>query len=280
MTEETLNLPIRMPECITVFIAGPVASGKTFLIKRLVDRMERSLILDAGADYLGDSFTHIWSNPRELANRLSENPHYYRIAYHPNADHFAEEFHWCFCSAWSVPFPRWFVIEEAHEVCGNGCMHPDVNTILRYSRHNLLGVIASSQRIADVDKLLTGMARMVVLFNTAEYRDIEAIRFRWGPEVSKEVENLRPCIYNDATRECEQHPECLIYMKGYGYKVIPLGSKVKSTQIETEEEETLWLEEQEEDQQPAERQTEYQQSLQENSGSRESQLPEHTSEAS
>lgn len=261
MTEELLKIPIRMPECITVFIAGPVASGKTFLLKRLVDRMERSLILDAGADYLGESYTHIWSNPRELAERLSSNPHYYRIAYHPNADHFSEEFHWCFCAAWSIPFPRWLIIEEAHEVCGNGCMHPDVNTILRYSRHNLLGVIASSQRIADVDKLLTGMARMVILFHTAEFRDIEAIRQRWGPEASKLVSNLRPCIFNDATKECEQHPECLVYMKGYGYKIVSLGNKIKQDTIE----EDSW-QEQEEDQQPVEQPTEFQQSLQESSG--------------
>ena len=53
--------------CIIVFVAGPVSSGKTFLIKRMVDSFERSLVLDAGADYLSEGYSHVWSNPKQLA---------------------------------------------------------------------------------------------------------------------------------------------------------------------------------------------------------------------
>lgn len=235
MTDTIAKIPT-LPECITIFIAGPVASGKSFLIKRFVEKMPRSLILDAGADYLDPSYEHIWYNPQALAQRLEENPFYYRIAYHPDSDHFQEEFHWCFAGIWSVNQPRYFVIEESHEVCANNAMHPDIKTILRYSRHNFLGVIASSQRIADVDKLLTGMARMVILFRTDEFRDIEATRQRWGPEAAQALTKLRPCIYNDATKECEQEPECLVYVRGRGFKVVSLGNKVKPVTGENE----LW----------------------------------------
>lgn len=253
-----------------MFISGPVASGKTHLIKRLVDRMPRSLILDAGADYLSNEYEHIWSNPQALATRLEENPNYYRLAYHPNSSFYDEEFHWCYASLWSVDKPRWFVIEEVHEVCGINAIHPDLENILRYSRHNLVGIIGSSQRIADVDKLLTGSARMVILFRTDEFRDIEATRQRWGREMSEALAKLRPCIYNDATKECEQHPECLVYVKGYGFKVIALGDKIK-----TGESETPWHEQQAEE--PSE-QAEL--SSEQNSGQQDSEFAESSSDRS
>lgn len=224
----------RIPECITVFIAGPVASGKTFFTKQLVDRMERSLIVDNGANYLDpQTYEHVWSNPKQLADRLATNSHYYRIAYHPQSRYKMEEFHWCFASIWTLKEPRWIIVEEAHEFCSVNAIVPDMETILRYSRHNLLGVIATSQRIADVDKLLTGMARMTVLFNTQEYRDIEAAKLRWGKKVSDALEKLRPCIYNDLTEECEQEPECLIITK-QGFNVVSLGDKVKTNTEENQ----------------------------------------------
>jgi hypothetical protein len=264
-----INIP-RIPECITVFIAGPVASGKTFLIKQLVRRMERSLILDAGADYLEPDYEHIWSSPRQLAQRIESNPYYYRIAYHPNAEFFDEEFRWCFASIWSTQQLRWFIIEEAHKVCQNGAMNPSAETILRFSRHNFLGVIASSQRIADVDKLLTGGARMVILFSTPEIRDIEAAGQRWGSDVADALEKLRPCIYNDATTECEQHPECLVYMKGHGFRVFSLGSKIKAGG-----DEEIW-----ESNLPEQQERQEQSSSEQDSGQQEEKLPESMSEAS
>lgn len=236
----------RIQGCITVFIGGPVSSGKTYLIKRMVDGFERSLILDAGADYLSESYGHVWSNPRELASVLAQNPYAFRLAYHPNQEFFQEEFHWSFASIWSLSHPRWFIVEEAHEVCANNALHPDANTLLRYSRHNLLGVVFSSQRIADVDKLVTSSARLVVLFHTAEFRDIEAARLRWGPKVSEALERLRPCIYDDETQECLQHPECVVIVKGKGFRVIALGDKVLSQQQQPTEE-NLWQQHQEAD---------------------------------
>lgn len=268
---EKVAIP-RLPECITVFISGPVASGKTFLIKRLVDRMTRSLIMDSGADYFGEAYEHVWSNPRQLAERLAKNQHYFRIAYHPSSENYAEEFHWLYASIWTLSLPRWFVVEEVHEVCSINSVHPDFENILRYSRHNLLGIIGSSQRLADVDKLLTSNARMVILFHTSEYRDIEAARLRFGNEVAEAVTNLRPCIYDDASGVCEQHPECLIYIKGYGFRVVSLGSKIKQTE---QGEQNVWQEVYQE-----EPQTPEVQSSPQDSGKKEQELSESTSDHS
>lgn len=230
----------KLPECIIIFISGPVASGKSWLIQQLVNKMERVLINDVTAEYSGDNYTHIWSNPKELAEFLKEHPHAFRIAYHPNSAYIEDEFHWMFSAIWQLEQPRWFVIEECHNVCDANSIHSDMENLLRYARHNLLGVIGSSQRIADVHKLLTSSARMVVLFHTTEFRDLQAIRERFGDAAMHAVENLRPCIYNDATKDVEQHPECLIYIRGRGFAVVELGFKVKSdTQESTEQWEEL-----------------------------------------
>lgn len=259
----------RIPECIIIFISGPVASGKSWLIQQFVARMERSLINDITAEYSGDNFTHIWSNPKELAETLARNPYAFRIAYHPNAAYIEEEFHWMYSAIWQIKQPRWFVIEECHEVCSANSIHPDMENILRYARHNLLGVIGSSQRIADVHKLLTSSARMVILFHTTEFRDLQAIRDRFGDAVQKAVTGLRPCIFNDATKEVEQHPQCLVYLKGSGFRVIDLGTKIKSeTTGENEQWESLSLDQPE---------SPDHQSSEQDSGNKEQQLPESMS---
>ena len=258
------KLPV-IPDAIIIFIAGPVASGKTYLTKNLVDGFERSLILDNGANYLSPDYEHIWANPQELAQRLQSNPHYYRIAYHPKNKDIS--FDWCFASIWSLPQPRWWIIEEAHEYCAVNAIKESMGTAIRYARHNLLGIIATSQRIADVDKLLTSSARMTILFHTQEYRDIEAARLRWGRKVSEALEKLRPCIYDDVSQKCLQEPECLIITKS-GFQVVELGTKILKG-------ESQWEEHSQETQE-----TQLQQSSELDSGSPEQQSQESISEAS
>ena len=266
----------RLPESKIIFVAGPVASGKTHLLRQWAMMKERVLIHDVAADYLSDEYEHIWSNKQEavkvLAQRFKSNPHYFRIAYHVNSETIEEDFFYQYACIWMLQQPRWFFIEECHEVCGIR-MAPGMENILRYSRHNLLGVVAASQRIADVSPLLRSSARMVVLFHTKEFRDLIAIRERWGMEVEKAVRELRPCIYNDDTQELEQAPECVVYLKGYGFRTIALGSKVKTTtEMESAEQWQETLPEQPSTREP--------QSSRQDSGESEPESPEDTSEPS
>lgn len=265
MSENQTSALPSLPECIICFISGPVASGKSWLIQRFVDRMERALIQDVTAEYAGDGYTHIWSNPKELAQYLEAHPHAFRVAYHPNSAYIEDEFHWQYAAIWQLKQPRWFVIEECHEVCQSNSIHPDMENVLRYARHNLLGVIGSSQRIADVHKLLTSSARMVILFHTTEFRDLQAIKERFGSDVQDAVMALRPCVFNDATKEVEQHPECVVILKGSGFRVMALGSKIKAQT----EESNLW-----EDNSQDQPQRQPQQSSEEDIGSPEPNSPE------
>lgn len=234
------HLPI-LPECYTVFVSGPVSSGKTWLMRQWALQKERVLVQDVTFDFSSNEYTHIWSNPEALCDRIIENPYYYRIAYHVNAETIQDDFRWLFNAAWtSRPvLSRWLFIDEVKHVCQNQFVHPCMKIILQYSRHILLGVVAASQRIAEVDKSLTDAARMTVLFHTDEATSLDAIYNRWGKEVSDAVSNLRPCIYDDVNKIVHQEPECVVVLKGRGFKVIALGSKIQSAEESQQWEQVL-----------------------------------------
>lgn len=261
-----IDLPIQ--ESIIIFIAGPVASGKTFLTKQIVRKFERSLVLDVGANHLDSDYQHIWASPKQLARRLESNPYYYRIAYHPNSQHIMEELHWCYCAMWTLTEPRWFVVEEVHQFAAVNSVTPEMDDVLRMARHNILGLMMTSQRIADVDKLVTQNARLTILFFTQEFRDIEAVRLRWGPDAAEALTKLRPCIYNDVTEVCEQEPQCLLIERGKPFRIVDLGTKTKT-------EDTEWQEPQPQPQEKPEVQ-----SLEPDSGNPAKRFPASTSEPS
>src|SRR5215471_9189056 len=125
-------------DCTTVFICGPVRSGKTELLKHLCRKMERVMIQDNAAQFFESDLTHYFDDPVSVISRLQENPYYYRICYHPVSDIW-EGFDWTSRCMWLVDGSRWHVIDEIHEVCGVQKVHPMMNTYARYSRHRLLG---------------------------------------------------------------------------------------------------------------------------------------------
>jgi hypothetical protein len=267
------RIPI-LPECYTVFVTGPVSSGKSYLMKQWATRCERVLVQDIMLAFDGPEYEHIWSNPAQLCERLEQNPYYYRISHHVNSSDIANDFVWNYRAIWMLEQPRWFFIDECQEVCRVNAIHPDMKSLLLYSRHSNLGLVCSSQRIAAVDRLLTSSARMCVFFYTDEVRDLEAIRERYGNEVYEAVRGLRPCIFDDVTKVCQQEPECCVYIKGHGFRVIALGDKVAQTNENSIEGEQIEWEEisspQPETQPP--------QSLEPNSGQKESESSDDISQ--
>jgi hypothetical protein len=222
-----------LPGAYIVFVNGPISSGKSWLMQQWALKLERVLIQDVTLDFDSAEYEHIYSDAAMLAERLKENPYYFRIAYHVNPENVPDDFLWNFRAIWTcTELPRWFFIDECSEIMSFNNLHPAARTLLRYCRHNQLGIVCATQRIADVDKLVTSGARMVVLFYTDEVRDLDAIYQRYGREVVQHVERLRPCIYDDVKKVVEQEPQALLYVKGRGFRVIDLGSKIKQVNME------------------------------------------------
>ena len=231
----------KIPGCETIVLLGPVSSGKTWLAKQWLASApivsERSITIDTAAQFMEEDYFHSWGNPKLIAERLAENPYYYRCVYHPAGDVLDEEFYWLACSIWAVDNPRFFIIEECHEFAGIHRTHPMMKTMLRYSRHrDRLGLICTSQRAAEVSTSLTDACRMAIIFNTDQVVNQEAITRRFAPITVKDITALRPCIHNDVTGETLQHPECIVWLRGQGFKVYALGDKIKTGETECQQE--------------------------------------------
>lgn len=228
-------MSIQLGACEINGAFGPMASGKTFLIEQWLKSgyalANRYVRFDATGETLDqEGVEHIWQSPKSLYERLTRNPYYFRICYHPGQN-LREEFRYALQCLWRVDQFKLLVMDEFHEVCSVNETPDYVQTMLRYARHNHLAVIAASQRIADVHKLFTAGCRKVVIFRSDESRDFIAVRDRWGLEAAEAMSNLRPLIYDDEKRITRQVPQCLVCPKGqrpfvYDFKseeVLPIG---------------------------------------------------------
>jgi hypothetical protein len=202
---------------------GPVASGKTFLVKHWLESMPRAIVLDVNQEYEIDKDVDkvIIANPKELVEYLKENEEKgwnYRVSYVP--DGLQEGFAWVVEAAWQMSEPRWLILEEVHNWMSPYAKHPAMERLMRYSRKRGLGVVGTSQRLASVHKDFTASSRQTVLFQTDEPGDKQAVKERYGEEALSALESLRPLVYDDATGKVSQTPEALVHRRGKGiYKV-------------------------------------------------------------
>jgi hypothetical protein len=217
---------IELGQCEITAVIGPMASGKTYLIENdWLPTQNRVVRFDAtGESMEAPGWEHVWKSPKQLWERLQENPYYFKIAYHPGTN-IQEDFYWCVKCLWRLDVYKMIVCDEFHEVCNVSDTPKFVQTMMRYARHNHLSVIGASQRIADVHKLFTSGARQVVIFYTQEARDLMAVRDRWGSEAEEMVANLRPLLYNDQSKEVRQVPQCLVIRKGSPPQVYDFATK-------------------------------------------------------
>lgn len=205
-------MPLVLPDCKMTFVCGPVASGKTHLLKTWLQNDNRHVIFDGSGEFLDDNDREqIWANPKALHARIKENPYAYRIVYQPGVER-ESDFEWVVKAMWWIDQPKLLVCDEFHEICPVEYKTPVVEMMLRFARHDKMGFVGASQRIADVNKLYTSACRMVVLFQTNESRDLEAIDQRW--RCGKTVEALRPLLHDDVSGVTQQIPQCVVIEKG------------------------------------------------------------------
>jgi hypothetical protein len=184
------------------------------LIKEWLRNENRVTTFDVTGEFVADeSFTRVFASPRQYATILKESPYYFRIAYEPGSD-LEEDFYWVLAALWVTPSDKLLVVDEFHELCPVNAANSDVKKMLRYARHDKLGFLGVSQRIADVHKLFTSSCRMVVLFRTRDARDYDAVKDRWGKKCANMVANLRPLIYDDVAKVTHQIPQAVVIELG------------------------------------------------------------------
>jgi hypothetical protein len=196
----------------TVSLIGPVASGKTFLMKQWLKDWPRVAVFDPTAEYDDIPGEHFWASPKAFAQRLKDNPNQFTLFYHPQE---TEVGFTTFASAmWQLLQPRWMFIEEIHELISPWSKHEKMRIIMKYARKRFLGVVGSTQRLADLHKDFTSASRTCILFHTSESNDLKAIDERWGGDAREMVEQLRPLQYDDISESTKQIPQALIIQRG------------------------------------------------------------------
>lgn len=195
-----------------VGIFGPVASGKTFLIKEWLKQQNRFVVFDYSGEMMESDYECIAQSPASVLRRLQQNKFYFRIAYVPGP--FVDaDFKWVLWSLWLQDVDKLLVCDEIHRICPLALEKASpMETLLRFARHDLMSLIGASQRIADVSKLFTSACRTIVLFKTDEINDLNAIDDRWG--CGEMVQRLRPLIYDDRRKVTLQIPQAVICRKG------------------------------------------------------------------
>jgi len=216
------------------FVCGPVASGKTHLLKRWVATDNRHVIFDSTGEYEDANHEEIWANPRKLYERIKNNPYYFRLVYVPGRDR-TLDFSFVLDSLWWRDTPKLLVCDEVADICPVSSLDDDIERILRFARKDKMGFLTASQRIADVHKLFTGGCRMVVLFQTHESRDLMAIEDRWG--CADMVRDLRPLLYEDSTQTTKQVPQCVVCEKGQAPYVYDFATEARCSVAGGEHEE-------------------------------------------
>lgn len=195
-----------------VGVFGPVASGKTNLMRQWLAQENRYVRFD----YVGDTYResdasveHINSLP-VFVNRIEKNPYYFRIAYHPGKK-VMEHYLWVQRALWILNTPRWLAVDEYHKICPQTpLLDEDVETSLRFARHNQLGIIGMSQRPQDVHKLFVSSCRLCVVFHSQEENYLNACAGHWGSDVADATQLLRPLIYDDTTGQVRQTQQCVV----------------------------------------------------------------------
>lgn len=208
-------MPLVLPECKMTLLCGPISSGKTFLLKQFIENNNRHVIFDSTGEYLnedtGDNRLEIWKSPRTVYDTIKANPYLYRIVYVPGRDR-EEDFYHVLNAMWWIPVDKLLVCDEVADICPVDSLDENIEMLLRFARKDKMGFLTATQRIADVHKLFTGGCRMVVLFQTNEARDLDAINSRW--KCAEMVANLRPLLYDDDTETVQQIPQAVVIMKG------------------------------------------------------------------
>lgn len=218
-----------------------MSSGKTHLLKQWVSDQNRVCAFDVTGEFVADeSFTRVFADPKQFATILKATPYVFRVAYEPGKN-LEDHFFWVVSALWVTPSDKLLVVDEFHELCPVNAANDDVKQMLRYARHDKLGFMGVSQRIADVHKLFTSSCRMVILFRTRDARDYDAVKDRWGKKTANMVANLRPLIHDDVTGVTHQIPQCVVCELGKDPRVFDFASDcyVQGNTADAEDEQPL-----------------------------------------
>lgn len=180
-------------------IFGKRGSGKSFLVKKLIESEKRLLIFDTLGEYTNGV---VFEDPRKLLefwrNVYRKS---FRLIYRPlnpqeELDPLAE-----------LVFDlgnMTMVIEEIDCYCTPYEISDAMAHIIQRGRHQGITLIGVTQRPFGIHRLITSQAKEIYVFNTNEPRDRDYLRMLLGTEIDAKLDALQQYQYVKWTDGKEQ----------------------------------------------------------------------------
>lgn len=167
-----------MPNNYVISVFGHKGSGKSTLVKELVEEHDRVIIFDTMGEYEG-AIEDFSEAVRELGR--VQDARRFRVAIRLPEDYDALE-------AMEVAYDVTdclVVFEEVSFYCSPSSMPTILKKFVRYGRHRQISQIYVSRRPAEINRDLTAQSDLIVSFRQHEPNDVDYLRKLMGPDADK-----------------------------------------------------------------------------------------------
>jgi energy-coupling factor transporter ATP-binding protein EcfA2 len=174
-----------------ILVIGKRGSGKSYLVKKLIENETRLLVYDVMSEsnppYFGvtflteekNQFTWFW---RQFYKRD------FRLVYRPINP--KAEIDWIAQCVFALGNMT-FVCEEIDSFCTSYDMPESFRYIVQRGRHKNITLIGVTPAPFGINRDLTRQAKEIYVFNTNEPRDIQYLKDLLGNEIEKKIGELK-----------------------------------------------------------------------------------------
>jgi energy-coupling factor transporter ATP-binding protein EcfA2 len=175
-------------------LLGHSGSGKTHLLQSRLGQLERIIVWDTKPDgyHAALPAAALYDDVREFLAAVAENGEWGRVVLQAPDWQLETLLEFAYrCGSMAI------VIEEIDHWCTSSAAPAWLTEALRRGRSRGLTIICTSQRSAEIPKMLTNRCDAVVLMAGAarEPRDAEYIARRWGQHTLDLLRELEPYTF-------------------------------------------------------------------------------------
>lgn len=192
------TIPLAQRKNYIVTVLGRKGSGKSTLVKKLIEREERLVIIDTLGEYgeemgLRETYT-LQKSIQAIKKGYSRKAFGVSVRLIDNDD-ILTVIEYCFALGEMT-----IVIEEASMLCKPTTLPGPIAYSLRYGRHKCLNQVYIARRPAELNREVTAQSDVLITFEQKEPRDIEYLRATLGAEAEQvsRMERYHYLYYGDA----------------------------------------------------------------------------------